>query len=160
MTGKIAVIAIVLASILMGAGVWYAQVYAFYEELTPEAVAAEITATRPDGSVTPLTVASAEGIDGTSSPIKWRACFTLAEAPDPATLVPFEGATPLIGPGWFPCYDAGIATEALERGEAKAYLSRAEVRPDVDRVIVLWPDGRGMGWHQINDKTPEPGVMD
>ena len=39
-------------------------------------------------------------------------------------------------------------------------LGQAEIRPDVDRVLAIYPDGRVYGWHQYNDKTPERGVMD
>ena len=48
----------------------------------------------------------------------------------------------------------------LESGAARAYLAQPEIRPDVDRVIAVYPDGRAYGWHQLNDKTPERGVMD
>ena len=51
-------------------------------------------------------------------------------------------------------------TADLEAGNARAILGQAEVHPDVDRIIAVYPDGRAFGWHQLNDKTPERGVMD
>ena len=72
----------------------------------------------------------------------------------------FPQPTPLIGPRWFSCFDAGTLSADLASGAAKAYLSQPEIRPDVDRVIAVYPDGRAYGWHQLNDKTPERGVMD
>ena len=160
MNGKIPVIALLVAGAAAGAGVWYAQVWGFYDRLPQAAVAPQITAARADGTLAALPVATAEGIDANSSPIRWRACFTLIAPPDPATLVPYPQADALIGPGWFSCYDAAAVDAALASGQAKAYLSAPEVRPDVDRVLVLWPDGHGVAWHQYNDKTPERGVMD
>ena len=160
MNGKWPVLALVAAAAAAGAGAWYTQVYGFYERLSPQEAAADITAIRSDGTVTALPVAEAQGIDAGSSPLRWRACFTLAEPVDPATLTPFPEATPLIGPGWFDCYDAGTATDALASGAAVAVLSAPEVRPNVDRVLAIWPDGHGVGWHQWNDKNPARGVMD
>ena len=52
------------------------------------------------------------------------------------------------------------ATLLLPGDAARAILGQSEVRPDVDRVIAVYPDGRAFGWQQINDKTPERGVMD
>ena len=50
---------------------------------------------------------------------------------------------------------------AMRTGDAaRAILGQAEVHPDVDRIIAVYPDGRAFGWHQLNDKTPERGVMD
>ena len=82
---------------------------------------------------------------------------------DPAEVAdaaPFPAATPLNGPGWFQCYSAKALTADLEAGNARAILGQAEVHPDVDRIIAVYPDGRAFGWHQLNDKTPERGVMD
>ena len=34
----------------------------------------------------------------------------------------YEGAVPLIAPSWFDCFDATAIGEALEKGEAIAFL--------------------------------------
>ncbi len=159
--GKIAVAAIVLATCAAGAGVWYAQVYGFYEVLDPAGPDADIRATAAaDGAPVALPVADFQGIDANSSPLRWRACFRLTEPPLPGSLAPYAGATPLNGPGWFDCYDAGQITADLASGKAVAVLGTAEIRQDTDRVLAIYPDGRAYGWHQYNDKTPERGVMD
>ncbi|MCQ0969676.1 DUF6446 family protein [Paracoccus sp. TK19116] len=155
--GRIAVIAIAASAIIGGAGLYYLQVYGFYSRIDPEGV--ELTAAI-DGDQIPLPIASFEGIDATSSPLRWRACAHLATPVDETTLTPYPDATPLNGPGWFDCYDAGHITEDLASGAATAYLGTSEIRPDVDRVIAIYPDGRAFGWHQYNDKDPERGVMD
>jgi hypothetical protein len=61
----------------------------------------------------------------------------------------------LTGPAWFGCYDAVEIGEALERGEAFAFMSEVNIRDGVDRVIAVFPDGRGFAWHQLNEKYRE-----
>lgn len=154
--GKLLVSALVLSAIGAGAGIWYSQVYAFYDRLP---TLTELPAVMADGTARPLPVRDFQGIDGTSSPIKWRACMTVDPAAA-AALPVFAKPTPLVGPGWFPCFDAGRLTDDLASGAAVARLVQPEVRPDTDRIIAVYPDGRAFGWQQINDKTPERGVMD
>ena len=77
-----------------------------------------------------------------------------------ADAAPYPDATPLNGPGWFQCYSSKALTADLEAGNAKAILGQSEVHADVDRVLIVYPDGRAFGWHQLNDKTPARGVMD
>ena len=57
-------------------------------------------------------------------------------------------------------FDGVTTTLDLEAGNARAVLGQSEVRPDVDRVLIVYPDGRAFAWHQLNDKTPARGVMD
>ena len=154
--GKLLASALVLSALAAGAGMWYAQEYAFYDRLPPQG---ELAALAADGAPVSLALRDFQGIDGSSSPIKWRACMTLDPAAA-AALPVFDRPTPLIGPGWFSCYDAGRLTADLASGAATARLVQPEMRPDVDRIIAVYPDGRAFGWQQINDKTPERGVMD
>nr|WP_241865501.1 DUF6446 family protein [Paracoccus salsus] len=147
-----------LATLAAGFGVWYAQEYGFYDRIDAADPAATVVVQTETGPQ-PLTSIGFEGIDADSSPIRWRACFRL-EDPLPDDALPFEAPTPLIGPDWFDCFDAVRIGADLERGAARAFLSQAEIRPDVDRVLAVYPDGRVYGWHQFNDKTPERGVMD
>ena len=58
---------------------------------------------------------------------------------------------PTIGPGWFDCYDAQKIGEALEAGEALAFLSEHLAHYGMDRVVAVFPDGRAFAWHQINE---------
>ena len=157
--GRIMASMLVLVAVLTGVAVWYLQVYGFYEDVDEITGAAEIVVTRPDGTVHPVAVQGFRAIDADSSPIRYRACFTLDPA-QVADAAPYPGATPLNGPGWFQCYSSRALTRDLEAGNAVAILGQSEVRPDVDRVLIVYPDGRAFAWHQLNDKTPARGVMD
>ncbi|RCW80790.1 DUF6446 family protein [Paracoccus lutimaris] len=156
MNGRWPALVLIIAAVAAGGGMWYAQEYAYYDELDPATVT--LTATVADQSV-PLAVTDLRAIDADSSPIRWRACFRLS-APLPAGTTPFDKPEPSFAPGWFDCFQADRIGADLESGAATAYLSQPEIHPDVDRVIAVYPDGRAYGWHQINDKTPERGVMD
>ncbi|WP_306751156.1 DUF6446 family protein [Paracoccus actinidiae] len=154
MNGKIVGIGLLAIGAVAGGGMWYLQEYYFYDRI-PAADA--ITVQTAAGPIA-VPASDFQGIDGDSSPLKWRACAVLAE--QPADPVPFKGATPIGAPRWFDCFDHGQITTDLESGAAQAVLGQAEIRPDVDRVLAIYPDGRVYGWHQYNDKTPERGVMD
>lgn len=155
MNGKPVVATLVLATVLAGGGMWYAQEYGYYDRIDPADGA--IAVDTPAGAVD-LDLIGFEGIDADSSPLRWRACARAENLP--ADAVPYPDATPLIGPRWFDCFDAREIGRDLERGAARAILARSEIHTDVDRVLAVYPDGRVFGWHQYNDKTPERGVMD
>ena len=141
------IVAIVVTSVAAGAGVWYTQVHAYYEEV--EAPASYVLADAEGVAVRAVEVQGFRGIDSGSSPIRYRACFT-AEAP--SREVPrVEDPRPPVAPSWFDCFDARAIGEALEAGEAEAFLSR-ENHPTygVDEVFALFPDGRAFAWRQIN----------
>ena len=155
MDGRIPALAILGAALIAGGGIWYAQEYGFYDRLDPDGVALTIWT----GEARYISATDIQAIDADSSPIRWRACFQLT-GPLPETAQPFPDPTPLVGPNWFDCFDAARIGADLQSGLAQAYLAQPEIRPDVDRVIAIYPDGRGYGWQQFNDKTPERGVMD
>lgn len=152
MNGKIAAGSIVISAAVAGIAIYYLQVYAFYEPVsfTP---GSEITLI-PLGSSQPEPIVAEDitGIDADSSPLRFRACFTtpLSHAMLSETYVAYQGAEPLVAPGWFDCFDAVEIGTALERGEALAFLSQASVATDVDRVVAVFPDGRAFAWHQLN----------
>ncbi|MFN4059187.1 MAG: DUF6446 family protein [Paracoccus hibiscisoli] len=153
--GKIAAVGLLVATVAAGGGMWYAQEYGYYDSIDPATVTLEVAT--PAGPQ-PLTIADVQAIDAGSSPLRWRACATVTDLP--ADAIPFPDATPLIGPRWFDCFDARRIGADLESGAARAVLSVEDIRPDVDRVLAIYPDGRVYGWHQYLDKTPERGVMD
>ncbi len=144
--GRIAVAGILVVTLVAAGALYWLQVHAFYERL-PARTGFPLT---PAGAVAPVTVAVSgfEGIDSDSSPIRYRACFRLEGAAQPFT--PYGDPTPLNAPGWFSCFDAAAIGAALEAGTAQAVLSEANIRFGIDRVVALFPDGRGYAWTQIN----------
>lgn len=150
MNGKLVATAIVLPAILFGALVYYTQVYAYYTRLDPQPMAL----VRADGGTFPLRVADWQGIDAASSPLRFRACFRTA-LPQDTGFQPYPGAEPLVAPGWFSCFDAGAIEAGLAAGQARAYLGQRDIHPDVDRVIVVFDDGRAFAWQQLNPSAKD-----
>ncbi len=148
MRGRLAIIAILVVALAVGAGVWWAQERGFWQRL-PATEAAAAVVTLADGTRAALPVATAEAIGGTSSPLRYRACLTLA-APAPGPAAAYPGAEPLVAPGWFSCFDAGAIAADLAAGRASPVLGQADVAWGVDRVLALYPDGRAFAWNQIN----------
>lgn len=145
-----------MTGLIGGALLYWLQVYAFYQPVT-FTPGQEISLT-PIGSSEPewIVADNVEGIDGDSSPLKFRACFTtpLSQAMLTETYQVYENPEPTIAPHWFPCFEAKALGAALESGEAIAFLSVANIRPDVDRVVAVLPDGRAYAWHQLRPEKP------
>ena len=152
MIGRIYVGAIVISALLAGAAIYYLQVYGYYHEVAASAPAAEIRMTTLEGVTEPLLIEGFEGIDADSSPIRFRACFRTPQsmAMLTETYQTYDGATPLVAPGWFDCFDAEAIGEALEAGQAVAYLGEENIEYGIDRVIAIMDDGRAFAWNQIN----------
>ncbi|MBW0156525.1 DUF6446 family protein [Sedimentimonas flavescens] len=156
MNGKLVGGAIVLSALITGAAVWYLQVYGFYDKLEATAPAAEIRLTSVvTGQPEPILAEGFEGIDADSSPLRFRSCFRtpLSLALLTETFEVYEAATPLNAPGWFGCFDAARIGADLEAGAAVAFLSEHDIKPGVDRVVAIYPDGRAYAWHQLNDEA-------
>lgn len=152
MNGRIAVVSIVLSALAVGAAVYWLQVYAYYEEVT-FTPGQEIALTpAAGGAPEPIAVGDLRGIDGSSSPLRFRACFTTPL--DPETLARtyrvYDRPTPLNPPPWFDCFDPRAIDVALRSGEAVAFLSVPEIRRGVDRVVAVFRDGRAYAWHQLS----------
>ncbi|WP_224815288.1 DUF6446 family protein [Hasllibacter sp. MH4015] len=149
-SGRATVLVILVVTILFGIGMWYANTRAYYVPL--DEVTIELQ--RPDGTLTALEIAGAEGIDADSSPLRFRACFRV-EPERVAALIaeamPYEDATPLTTPAWFDCFDATFIGAAIEAGDATALLGQRNIERGVDRVVAIFPDGRGFAWHQLNE---------
>lgn len=150
MNGKLVAGGIVALSLITGVAVYYLQEYYYYDRLDP--AAAEIDLTLLDGQVEPIPAASVEAIDATSSPIRYRACFTtpLSHAMLTETYQMYDAAEPLVAPHWFDCFDAAEVGKALEQGRALAFLGVKDIHPGVDRVVAILEDGRGFAWNQLN----------
>jgi hypothetical protein len=149
--GKFVAGGIVLTGLVAGVAMYWLQVYAFYEPVV-FAAGQEMSLT-PIGSDSPETIIAdaLTGIDASSSPLRFRACFTtpLTLATLTETYQLYDGATPLTAPAWFDCFDAEAIGAALEKGEALAFLSQAGIASGVDRVVAVFPDGRAYAWHQL-----------
>ncbi len=144
MLGKIAAIAIVGSGLVAGIGMYYLQVYGYYETLEPQATY-EVAV---DGGMATLPITDFQGIDSFSSPLRYRACFAVTgEVPD---LVAYAGADPLNAPGWFDCFQSAAIGEALTADAARAVLVASNAPYGFDRVMALYPDGRAYVWPQIN----------
>ncbi len=142
--GQLAVLALVVPAVVVGAGIYYTQVYGYYDRLEPQIGYAIAT---PEG-VANLSIAGFEGIDSDSSPLRYRACFTITGAlPE---LVDYTEAEPLISPSWFDCFDAATIAADLEAGTARAVLVEQNAPYGFDHVMALYPDGHAYVWPQLN----------
>lgn len=150
--GKLAAGSIVLSAVIAGAAIWYLQVYAYYDKVSFKPGQEVVLTPIAGGAPEPIVVENLDGIDSASSPLRFRACFTtpLSQAMLSETYVAYEGAEPLVAPSWFDCFNAVEIGEALEKGEALAFLSETNVHVDVDRVVAVFPDGRAFAWTQLN----------
>jgi hypothetical protein len=156
MNGKIIGSFIVITALVAGVAIYWLQLYAYYTEVSADT--AQVTLVNiATGAPEPLLIDNFEGIDAISSPIRYRACFTTAmsEASLSETYLAYDNPTPLTAPGWFDCFDAEAIGEALERGEALAFLSQKNIHDGVDRVVAVFPDGRAYAWQQLNEKYQE-----
>jgi hypothetical protein len=152
MSGKIVAGFIVLTALIAGVAIYYLQVYAYYEEVKAQGPEDVMLTSLVTGAPEPILFDGFQAINATSSPIRYRACFTTpqSQAMMSETYQAYDGAEPLVAPGWFSCFDAVAIGEAIERGEALAFLGQANVEFGIDRVVAILPDGRGFAWHQIN----------
>lgn len=142
--GRVAVVALFVAGLAAGGLLWWLQTRAYYDE---PARGDAVTLTL-DGREVAL-AAEVTSIDAASSPLRYRACFALA-APLPGTPTAPEFASPTVAPGWFECFDADSVGADLEAGRALPVLAQADVEYGIDRIAAIYPDGRGVAWHQIN----------
>jgi len=150
--GKFLITLIVGASVFGGAAIYYLQVYYYYEEV-PSIPGTDVEMTLLiNGEVEPILYDDFQGIDGSSSPIRYRGCFTtpVSQATLTDTYVAYDDATPLVAPGWFDCFDAVELGAALEDGRALAFMGTENIKYGIDRVVAVDEDGRGFVWHQIN----------
>lgn len=152
MPARLVIAAILVTALVGGAAMYYLQVYAFYRTLTAEEAGPVTLALKGGAGGQPIPVDNLSAIDSDSSPIRYRACFTVAESLSDleAAYEAYPDPTPLNAPGWFSCFDAREIGEALESGQARAFLSVKDLRYGIDRVVAVLPDGRGYAWQQIN----------
>ena len=148
---RIAIVLIVGTALAMGVGMYYAQVYAYYYDVAPQGDDVVLV---PQGGGDPVTIAydNFRGIDRDSSPKAFRACFdtSLSLEDARAEYEPYEGAAPLVAPGWFECYDAKALGAQIEAGEAQVFTGTRNIEYGIDRVVAITADGKGYAWQEIN----------
>lgn len=152
MIGKIMGASILITALVAGAALYYLQVYHFYEPVTATGTDDVQMTSLASGQPEPVLYDDFEAIDATSSPIRYRACFTttMSHAMLSETYTPYDAAEPLTAPGWFECFDAEAIGAELDAGTALAFLGQRDVQYGIDRIVVITEDGRGYAWHQIN----------
>ncbi|MEM7469899.1 MAG: DUF6446 family protein [Pseudomonadota bacterium] len=149
--GKLVGIGFMITALVAAVSMYYLQVYAFYEEpRTGDPVLLTSIAT---GAPEEIIADEVTSINATSSPIRYRACFTTPMSHSLLTeaYVPAQNAVPLVAPNWFDCFDAEEIGQALEVGTALAFLGTENHEYGVDRIVAIMDDGRGFVWHQLND---------
>lgn len=139
MTGKIATLAILLCAAFGGVAMYYLQVYGYYRTLPGQ------TSYRLGDA--DVAISGFQGIDSDSSPLRYRACFSVT---GPLDLPEAPAAEPLNAPSWFDCFDAAAIGAALTAGQARGLMVQANVPWGFDRVMALFPDGRAYVWPQVN----------
>ena len=153
MNGKLVAGFIVISAAIFGAVVYYMQIYGYYSEVEASGADDVQLVSLVSGESEPILYDSYEAIDATSSPIRFRACFTttssLAMLTETYELA--EEATPRNAPRWFDCFDAEEIGTALENGTALAFIGQKNVEYGVDRIVAITEDGRGYVWHDLNN---------
>lgn len=153
MNGKVIGSILIASGVLAGAGVYYLQVYGFYNEVSATNVDDVQVTSLNSGVPETILYENYKAIDADSSPIRYRACFETAQstAMMTETYALYDEAVPLNAPGWFDCFDADEIGAALEEGTALAFLGTFNVIYGIDRIVAVHDDGRGWVWHQINE---------
>ncbi|PIE16301.1 MAG: histidine kinase [Rhodobacterales bacterium] len=64
----------------------------------------------------------------------------------------YEAANPATPTDPMACYDSAEIVADLNADKALAFLSRAGIGDGLDRVIVIYGDGRGFVWTQPNEQ--------
>ncbi len=148
---KVIIVLMLLSAAVAGGWMYYLQVYAFYDEVQAEPGAVQLTSVT-SGLPEPIIVDGFEGIDADSSPLRYRACFqtVLSQAMLTEAYEIFDAAEPRVAPPWFDCFDAAQIGADLQT-DAIAFMGVENVVYGIDRIVAIYPDGRGYAWHQIND---------
>ena len=149
MSGKFVGIIIMICAVIAGAGLYYLQVYGFYERVESDTITlVSVVSNEPET----ISVDDFQAIDAESSPIRYRACFS-TELSLPLlteTYVGLEDTIPRNAPHWFDCFDAEAIAGELEAGTALPFLSQKNIHFGVDRIVAITEDGRGYVWHELN----------
>ena len=151
MIARVFIVAMLLAAAVLGGVLYYQQVYAYYDDVPASDDAVRLTSLST-GEAEPIVVQNFQGIDAISSPLRYRACFetNLSQAMLTETYQIFDNAEPRVAPRWFDCFDAAQIGEDLAT-DAIAFMGVENIEYGIDRIVAIYPDGRGYAWHQINE---------
>ncbi|MFX0545262.1 DUF6446 family protein [Roseovarius sp. S1116L3] len=150
--GKFLTVLLLVCAIGGGFLMYYQQVYAYYEDVVPNGETDVQITSLITGAPEPVAYDAFRGIDATSSPIRYRACFdtSMSHAMLTETYMLDDEAVPLTAPGWFDCFDAEEIGAAIESGAALAFMGTENIEYGIDRVVAIHEDGRGWVWDQLN----------
>lgn len=150
--GKVLVVFIVVSAIAAGVGMYYLQVYAFYEDVSATNVDDVQLTSLNTGVPETILYENFKAIDAESSPLRYRACFEtdMSLALLTETYEIYDTPVPNTAPGWFDCFDAQTIGGALENGTALGFMGTFNVAYGFDRVVAVTETGQGFVWHQIN----------
>jgi hypothetical protein len=148
---RIIIVGMLVTALIAGIVLYYQQVYAYYDEVQAGPQNVQLTNV-VTGAPEPIIFDSFAGVDADSSPLRYRACFTtvLSQAMLTETFVIMDAAEPRVAPSWFDCFDATQIGADLVLGDAIAFLGTENIQYGIDRIVAIYPDGRGFAWHQIN----------
>lgn len=151
MIARVFIVAMLVAAAVLGGVLYYQQVYAYYDDVASGDDAVRLTSVST-GEAEAIVVQNFQGIDAISSPLRYRACFetTLSQAMLTETYVIVDNAEPRVAPRWFDCFDAGQIGADLQT-DAIAFMGVENIEYGIDRIVAIYPDGRGYAWHQINE---------
>lgn len=141
MKGSVLMSGILLVAAAAGIGLWYTTERAYYHEVD------NVSRVMAYGDSFPVT--EYQGIDGDTSPLKMRACFTVDWDYFPTDEF-IDVATPLTAPRWFKCFNARQIGEDLQAKRATAILSDENQPYGFDTYIAQYPEGQAYMWRQIN----------
>ena len=153
MNGKWVGIALLLCAAFAGGGLYYLQVFGFYDRVAAEPGREVLLSPAGDHPPEPILVREFEAIDADSSPIRYRACFTTDETIDAlsARYVRLPDAEPRNAPFWFSCFDARAIGQGIEEGTVSVFLGVKNHAYGVDRLVAIDAQGQGWVWHELND---------
>ncbi|MCF6305724.1 MAG: DUF6446 family protein [Rhodobacteraceae bacterium] len=146
MSGKTLIIGMGVFLTIFTVALYLTQIYGFYQKVN------DLPSIMVEGRE--VAVDNYVGLDADSSGLKLRGCFNV----DPAE---FDGVTlhnaaiPLGTPKWFDCYDPAQIHADIKSGASIAYSVAVNELDGLDRIVVVYPDGRAYQWRQINEKYQE-----
>jgi hypothetical protein len=151
--GKFLAALIIVCAVGAGAGIYYLNEYAYYEEVETRPGLDVVLLSQDSEESMAIAYDEFQAIDASSSPIRYRACFTTTLTRDELaqTYIVSEQQKPRIAPGWFDCFDAEAIGAALEVGTATAFLSAKNIEYGVDRIVAVTDQGQGFVWHELNN---------